>query len=87
MLSYLRCIQLYSVQLPVGREMLAGGSAGLCQIIITTPMELLKIQMQDAGRVAALAKAGNETSICLDSNFKSLYLYFLTFLNILYNTN
>lgn len=43
-------------QLPLEREMLAGGSAGFCQIIITTPMELLKIQMQDAGRVAALAK-------------------------------
>lgn len=41
--------------------MLAGASAGLCQIIITTPMELLKIQMQDAGRVAALAIAGNKT--------------------------
>lgn len=38
------------------REMLAGGSAGACQIVITTPMELLKIQMQDAGRVAAAAK-------------------------------
>ncbi|CAH1401910.1 unnamed protein product [Nezara viridula] len=45
------------VQLPLAREMLAGASAGLCQIIITTPMELLKIQMQDAGRVAALAIA------------------------------
>lgn len=33
--------------------MAAGGLAGFCQIIITTPMELLKIQMQDAGRVAA----------------------------------
>lgn len=33
--------------------MAAGGLAGLCQIVITTPMELLKIQMQDAGRVAA----------------------------------
>lgn len=33
--------------------MAAGGLAGLCQIIITTPMELLKIQMQDAGRIAA----------------------------------
>lgn len=31
--------------------MLAGGCAGFCQIIITTPMELLKIQLQDAGRV------------------------------------
>lgn len=37
--------------------MAAGGLAGLCQIVITTPMELLKIQMQDAGRIAAQAKA------------------------------
>ncbi|KAK6985728.1 mitochondrial glutamate carrier 1 [Biomphalaria glabrata] len=41
-------------QLPMLREVLAGGSAGLCQIIITTPMELLKIQLQDAGRSARL---------------------------------
>ena len=40
-------------KLPVHREMMAGGSAGLCQIVVTTPMELLKIQMQDAGRVAS----------------------------------
>ena len=40
--------------------MLAGGSAGACQIVITTPMELLKIQMQDAGRVASAAKSGIE---------------------------
>jgi len=40
-------------KLPVQREMLAGGCAGLCQIVVTTPMELLKIQMQDAGRVQA----------------------------------
>ena len=33
--------------------MVSGGLAGLCQIIITTPMELLKIQLQDAGRVSA----------------------------------
>jgi len=38
--------------------MLAGGLAGACQIIVTTPMELLKIQMQDAGRVAMAAKEG-----------------------------
>ena len=29
---------------------LSGGLAGACQIIITTPMELLKIQQQDQGR-------------------------------------
>ncbi|CAH2232257.1 mitochondrial glutamate carrier 1-like [Pararge aegeria] len=43
--------------LPVVRQMAAGGMAGACQIVITTPMELLKIQMQDAGRQAAQAKA------------------------------
>lgn len=37
-------------KLSVFRGMIAGGGAGLCQIIVTTPMELLKIQMQDAGR-------------------------------------
>ena len=45
--------------LPLLREMLAGGSAGACQIVVTTPMELLKIQMQDAGRVAAAAKTNS----------------------------
>ncbi|XP_044574536.1 mitochondrial glutamate carrier 1-like [Cotesia glomerata] len=47
--------------LPLVREMIAGGSAGACQIVITTPMELLKIQMQDAGRVAAAAKSEGKT--------------------------
>lgn len=49
-------------QLPIEREMLAGGLAGACQIIVTTPMELLKIQMQDAGRVAMAAKEGDKSS-------------------------
>lgn len=41
-----------SSHLTLPKEMLAGGGAGLCQIIVTTPMELLKIQGQDAGRTA-----------------------------------
>lgn len=48
-------------RLPISSQMAAGGLAGLCQIIITTPMELLKIQMQDAGRVAAQAKLAGKT--------------------------
>ncbi|ENN71949.1 hypothetical protein YQE_11383, partial [Dendroctonus ponderosae] len=48
-------LQTQEKTLPIFRQMLAGGLAGLCQIVITTPMELLKIQMQDAGRVAAQA--------------------------------
>ncbi|XP_065334486.1 mitochondrial glutamate carrier 1-like isoform X2 [Cloeon dipterum] len=51
-----------SKQLPLTREMAAGGLAGFCQIIITTPMELLKIQLQDAGRVAAQARAAGQTA-------------------------
>ena len=39
-----------SGHLPLHYETLAGGGAGLCQVIITTPMEMLKIQLQDAGR-------------------------------------
>ena len=48
-------------KLPLEREMLAGGLAGACQIIVTTPMELLKIQMQDAGRIAMAAKEGGQS--------------------------
>lgn len=40
-----------SGKLTVFREMLAGCCAGMCQVIITTPMEMLKIQLQDAGRL------------------------------------
>lgn len=39
--------------------MAAGGLAGLFQIVVTTPMELLKIQLQNAGRVATTAAAIN----------------------------
>uniref|UniRef100_A0A671WQK7 Mitochondrial glutamate carrier 1 n=1 Tax=Sparus aurata TaxID=8175 RepID=A0A671WQK7_SPAAU len=34
------------------KEMMAGCGAGTCQVIVTTPMEMLKIQLQDAGRIA-----------------------------------
>ncbi|CAG0903281.1 unnamed protein product [Cyprideis torosa] len=44
--------------LPMHRQMVAGGLAGLCQIIVTTPMELLKIQLQDSGRTAAVTSSG-----------------------------
>ncbi|XP_046573668.1 mitochondrial glutamate carrier 1-like [Haliotis rubra] len=45
--------------LPLSRELLAGGGAGMCQIIVTTPMELLKIQLQDAGRSAKVDLTAN----------------------------
>ncbi|KAH8858054.1 Mitochondrial glutamate carrier 1 [Schistosoma japonicum] len=45
------------------REMLAGAGAGTCQIIITTPMELLKIQLQDAGRTSVPVASSNGTTV------------------------
>ncbi|TRY94919.1 hypothetical protein DNTS_023651, partial [Danionella cerebrum] len=41
------------LKLSVFQEMLAGCGAGMCQVIVTTPMEMLKIQLQDAGRLVA----------------------------------
>uniref|UniRef100_A0A3Q4HFT3 Mitochondrial glutamate carrier 2 n=1 Tax=Neolamprologus brichardi TaxID=32507 RepID=A0A3Q4HFT3_NEOBR len=39
-------------KLPLWGEVLAGCGAGTCQVVVTTPMEMLKIQLQDAGRLA-----------------------------------
>lgn len=55
--------------------MVAGGLAGFCQIIITTPMELLKIQMQDAGRVAAEAKLAGKTVPAVSASQLALGLF------------
>ncbi|KAJ8002881.1 hypothetical protein DPEC_G00163560 [Dallia pectoralis] len=43
-------------KLPLWGEVLAGCGAGTCQVIVTTPMEMLKIQLQDAGRLAAISR-------------------------------
>uniref|UniRef100_A0A7N6ARJ4 Solute carrier family 25 member 22a n=1 Tax=Anabas testudineus TaxID=64144 RepID=A0A7N6ARJ4_ANATE len=42
-------------KLTLFKEMLAGCGAGTCQVIVTTPMEMLKIQLQDAGRLGCVA--------------------------------
>lgn len=47
----LRCV---SRHLPLWGEVLAGCGAGTCQVVVTTPMEMLKIQLQDAGRLGKL---------------------------------
>ncbi|XP_072448102.1 mitochondrial glutamate carrier 1 isoform X3 [Chiloscyllium punctatum] len=50
-------------QLTLIKEMLAGCGAGTCQVIVTTPMEMLKIQLQDAGRLAAQQKLMTAQSV------------------------
>lgn len=48
----------YRQKLTLFKEMLAGCGAGTCQVIVTTPMEMLKIQLQDAGRIGEGGAAG-----------------------------
>lgn len=55
--------------------MIAGGLAGLFQIVVTTPMELLKIQMQDAGRVASQAKLDGKPVIKTSATKIALELF------------
>ncbi|KAG7268111.1 hypothetical protein CRUP_005470 [Coryphaenoides rupestris] len=50
------CRAAVRTKLTLLKEMLAGCGAGTCQVVITTPMEMLKIQLQDAGRIAAQRK-------------------------------
>lgn len=66
--------------------MVAGGLAGLFQIIVTTPMELLKIQLQDAGRVAAQAKPGKKY-MRMDGEQKRMVPVSLVKTNLLYLKN
>uniref|UniRef100_G3T4G7 Solute carrier family 25 member 22 n=1 Tax=Loxodonta africana TaxID=9785 RepID=G3T4G7_LOXAF len=47
------------------KEMLAGCGAGTCQVIVTTPMEMLKIQLQDAGRIAGCV-AGSAAAVAVN---------------------
>ncbi|XDV18676.1 hypothetical protein PO909_024322, partial [Leuciscus waleckii] len=47
-------------------EMLAGCGAGTCQVIVTTPMEMLKIQLQDAGRIAEFSASLLQSSVSHD---------------------
>uniref|UniRef100_A0A3P9H0C2 Mitochondrial glutamate carrier 2 n=1 Tax=Oryzias latipes TaxID=8090 RepID=A0A3P9H0C2_ORYLA len=49
--------------LPLWGEVLAGCGAGTCQVVVTTPMEMLKIQLQDAGRLAQAAAPGPAPSL------------------------
>lgn len=48
--------------LPLSKEMIAGGAAGFCQVVITTPMEMLKIQLQLAGSQTTAPRIANSTT-------------------------
>ena len=54
---------IFFLSLPLYRQVIAGASAGMCQIVITTPMELLKISLQDSGRVGNCLRNKNNSFI------------------------
>lgn len=56
------------------REMMSGAGAGACQIAVTTPMELLKIQMQDAGRIAVNKAADGKAVVRMSATQLALQL-------------
>jgi len=51
--------------LPIHMETAAGALAGLCQVVVTTPMEFLKIQMQVAGRNQSADAGGGALSVAM----------------------
>ncbi|XP_046526034.1 LOW QUALITY PROTEIN: mitochondrial glutamate carrier 2 [Equus quagga] len=55
------------MQQNVKMKMLAGCGAGRCQLLVTCPMEVLKIQLQDAGRLAV----HHQGSASAPSSFRS----------------
>ena len=62
-------------KISVLHEVLSGAGAGSCQIVITTPMELLKIQMQLASQIPGnnMTAASLARKLYHDNGIKGLY--------------
>ncbi|KAL7625317.1 mitochondrial aspartate-glutamate transporter agc1 [Parahypoxylon ruwenzoriense] len=48
--------------IPWGYEVLAGGSAGACQVVFTNPLEIVKIRLQVQGEVAKATEGAQKRS-------------------------
>jgi solute carrier family 25 (mitochondrial aspartate/glutamate transporter), member 12/13 len=59
-------------EIPLYGEIIAGGAAGMCQVIFTNPMEIIKIRMQVAGEIKS-GKTERLRSILKDLGFVGLY--------------
>lgn len=63
----------YNGSLPLSGEAFAGGMAGMCQVIFTNPMEIIKIRMQVAGEIQSMAKSEKLGKIIKDIGFVGMY--------------
>ncbi|KAI1847200.1 hypothetical protein JX265_011875 [Neoarthrinium moseri] len=59
----------------VGHEILAGGSAGACQVVFTNPLEIVKIRLQVQGEVAKAAGAERRSAMWIVKNLGLTGLY------------
>ncbi|ESO94306.1 hypothetical protein LOTGIDRAFT_232539 [Lottia gigantea] len=58
--------------IPLWAEMVAGGTAGGCQVIFTNPLEIVKIRLQVAGEIASQSRV-SAISVIKDLGFFGLY--------------
>jgi solute carrier family 25 (mitochondrial aspartate/glutamate transporter), member 12/13 len=63
----------YKGSLPLWGEIISGGTAGMCQVIFTNPMEIIKIRKQVAGEIASNVKNETTMSIIKELGFFGLY--------------
>ncbi|KAK9420266.1 putative EF-hand domain-containing protein [Seiridium unicorne] len=59
----------------VGHEILAGGTAGACQVVFTNPLEIVKIRLQVQGEVAKAAGAERRSAMWIVKNLGLAGLY------------
>lgn len=58
-----------------GSEVLAGGTAGACQVVFTNPLEIVKIRLQVQGEVAKSAGAERRSAMWIVKNLGLAGLY------------
>jgi solute carrier family 25 aspartate/glutamate transporter 12/13 len=59
--------------LPLYRECIAGGCGGMCQVMFTNPLEIVKIRLQVAGEMAAEAGKTSAVNVVKELGFLGLY--------------
>ncbi|KIV84899.1 hypothetical protein PV11_00648 [Exophiala sideris] len=61
--------------IPLSAEILAGGSAGACQVVFTNPLEIVKIRLQVQGELAKKADVPKRSAMWIVRNLGILGLY------------
>ncbi|CAO4368084.1 unnamed protein product [Caenorhabditis nigoni] len=60
-------------KIPLYGEIIAGGTGGMCQVVFTNPLEIVKIRLQTAGEVQQAGKKIGVMSVLKELGFLGLY--------------